>query len=353
MQGTVLASQLFPAAAQQWLDERRKISEKTRGFYSDYILTLSGFFGGMRLDEIHVGHVATYQKQRQGVIRLSPRHRAGKRSPEKQESDGASRINHEISCLGQILHRAGLWTEIKKFYEPLPLPRESVGMALSDEEKEHLFEVGMRKTRWHLAAYCSLLSRNTSAGTGEIRHLRLGEIDVDGDVPSIYVSERGAKNEFRQRRIPLNSDAERAVRWLLARAHRLGCREAHHYLLPHQPRQLGAEPDPLKPMGSWKKAHRQICKEAGKRYPNILRFRPNDDRHTAATDMLENPNISFTTIEHMMGHRINSKTKRKYDHLRNESLRFAAEALNRNIFSEKKLPQRILSPIAQAAASSD
>jgi hypothetical protein len=82
-------------------------------------------------------------------------------------------------------------------------------------------------------------------------------------------------------------------------------------------------------MGSWKRAHYAMCAAAARKFPRLAHFRPYDYRHTAATDMLENPGVSFTTIEHMMGHRLTSEVKRKYDHLRNTALRSAAEALDR------------------------
>lgn len=321
---------LFPAAAALWLASRIRIGPRMRKDYECYIATLSEWFGAMKLEDVHIGHVAAYQRDRQAQIRRTKQHKAAKRGvPEDRPSDGASAINHEISCLSQVLSRAGLWEPIKRFYEPLPTPKESPGIALLPEEEAHFFKVGMSRKRWHLAAACNLLSVNTTAGPSEIRHLRLRDLEIDGDHGSFLHIEEGVKNDFRKRPVPLNQDALWAARWLLDRAYDMGARDPDHYLLPHRACVRGAMPDPTRPMGSWKRAHYEICKEAGKQYPRLLRLRRYDFRHTACTGMLENPAISFTTIEHMMGHRMSSKTKRKYDHLRNEALMAAAQAMNR------------------------
>lgn len=345
MFGESFASQLFPEAAALWLRGRKQISDNTRTYYRQYIASLETFFAKMQLRDIHVGHLSTYQRTRQESIRASKRHLAGLKKlglpgDHHLESDGASLINHELSCLGQILHLAGLWDDVKKFYEPLPLPKESAAIALTYEEERHLFEVARGNKRWQVAYYCALLSRNTTAGPGEIRHLRIGDIELGGEHGSFVHIVEGVKNEFRKRPIPLNGDAERAIVWMLERAERLGAVQPHHYLLPHRAQHLGGVADPARPMGSWKRAHWAMCAEAAKKFPRIARMRLYDYRHTAATDLMEDPAISYTTIEHMMGHRISSQTKRKYDHLRNSALRLAADALNRRHTGAEGAPRR-------------
>jgi integrase len=112
-------------------------------------------------------------------------------------------------------------------------------VALTEEQTEKLFRVGFdkykncsknRKGHWEVALWASLLSVHTSAGPGEIRHLRLQDVDLNENAPKIYIN-RG-KNHFRLREIPLNSVALMAAKKLLQRAQRLGCCEPEHYLLP-------------------------------------------------------------------------------------------------------------------------
>ncbi len=287
MYGESFAARKFSEAAQLWLNERRNISPRSRADYAIYIAQLDKFFGHMSLREIHIGHVSTYQQMRQKEIRKSKRHKSCLGAETEQPWDGASAINHETSCLGQILRKGGLWEGIKKYYEPLPLPKESIAIALSVDEEKHLFAIARTKTKWMLAYCCWMISRNTTAGPGEIRHLRIGDIELDTAQGSFLHITEGVKNQFRKRPVPLNADARHAVEWLLDRAAKLGAT---------QPHLRGAPADPMRPMGSWKTAHWAIRKEAAKKFPRLARLRIYDFRHTAATDLLEDPSISFTTI---------------------------------------------------------
>jgi len=354
MHGSALAEFLFPQAAALWLRERHDIAPSTRKHYQDYIGWLGRFFRLLRLREITLGHIITYQISRREAIRGSRRHQAGRRGVEGQgerpESDGASRINHELSCLGQILQQAGLWEALRRFYRPLPLPRHGPGIALTPDEETHFFQVARSRPRWRVAFCCELLSRNTTAGPGEILHLRLMDVELDTAAGSFIHIEEGLKNEFRRRPVPLNADALKVVRWLLGRAHALGARDPEHYLLPHRARRRRQGADPARPMGSWKRAHESICRVAGKKFPRLARLRPYDFRHTAATDMLEDPAIAYATIEHMMGHRLSSNTKRKYDHLRNTALQVAADSLNRDHAGSLEEPERKRPQSAPGAA---
>jgi len=51
--------------------------------------------------------------------------------------------------------------------------------------------------------------------------------------------------------------------------------------------------------------------------------------------MLENPDIPYNAVEHYMGHEINSRTKRIYDHVRDVTLYAASEALSSGHCEEK------------------
>lgn len=321
LEGQKLSELLFPEAARMWLDGRRKINDGTRTSYLQYIKSLTTFFGQLRLRDIDIGHVAEYQKARQAEIRAHRKIAAD----QCRDTDGSSRINHELSALGQIMARAGLWTEIQKFYEPLPLPAEGPGIALTEEEEEHLFLVARSRPKWFVAYCCGLLSRSTAAGPKEIRYLRLRDIDLEGERMSV---EQGIKNKYRRRRLHLNEDAWWAVNALLERAQSLGAKDPDHFLLPHRAHRRGEAADPTRPMGSWKKAHYAMRREAGNKFPRLLHMRFYDYRHTAGTVMLENPNISYRTIETQMGHRLGSKVKECYAHIRDATLRAAAEALN-------------------------
>jgi integrase len=325
----------FPVAVRDYLELRRgKLGERSFRLYEKYAEALDDFFHEFTLEQIEIGHVVAYQRERQKQIRESKQHQYAKQklgAAADGATDGASIINHEISCvLRQVLRLAGLWTPIERFYEPLPLPRIGPGIALTADEESHLFAVAATRPRWMVALCCSLISRNTTAGPSEIRYLRMRNVDLDGR--RIYV-EQGTKNDFRMRALPLNDDALAAAMWLVDRYRRqildAGLIEhPDHFVIPHRAPKKGQTLDAFRPIGSWKKAFYALRAEAGKKFPRLLTVRRYDFRHTACTNLLEDSTVSYGTIEKLMGHRIGSKTKQKYDHIRDSTLRVAVDALS-------------------------
>jgi integrase len=154
---------------------------------------------------------------------------------------------------------------------------------------------------------------------------------MDVDLPRRLIRVRvNLKNWFRERDVPLNDDAAWAVGKLLERARELGASAPEHYLLLHRADKIGGKPDPTRPMYSWRKAWGSLRTEAAKKYPRLAHMRIYDLRHSAITRMLENPEISERVVEEMAGHRLGSKIKEKYSHIRMQARREAAAALNGN-----------------------
>jgi hypothetical protein len=325
-QGPAWAEWKFRDAFPAWLQERaRRLRSKTVRDYADYGTALGRFFGDIALKQIHVGHIVSYQRMRQNEVRSSVQHAALKRKTGggPSDSDGASKINHEISCvLRPMLQACGLWEAIQRHYRPLPLPKAHAGIAISEEEERHLFSTARARPRWLVAYCCALI-------------------------------DQGAKNLFRERPVPLNDDAMWALRALLERYHAL-CRRyrvqpsADHFLLPHRARTRAGCPLFDEPQESWKRAWRSLCRQAGVQFPRLTTLRYYDLRHTAATALLEDPSLSFSTIEAMMGHRLGSKTKRRYEHVRNAGLRAAAARLQSGYSAEP--PAKKTCPLPEGAA---
>jgi integrase len=311
----------FSHAARLWLAEHRSnISEPTHRSYQDHLRWLTRAFEDLPLAEIHIGHVEEYQKWRQ-----KPRY---DEKAKRTLRAGYSPINHEVNTLAQILDRAGLWTEIKKFYRPLHQPKTR-GCALEPEEQEALFCAASSNPRWRVAYLCSLITANTSAGPKEIRYLHLSDIDLnrrggDGEpLPTLTIRD-GLKNEHRDRTVYLVPTAVMAFKLLLTRARRLGCQDPEHFLLPHRAHRRGEPADPNRPMGSWKRAFRAMCAKAG-----LPHLRPYDLRHLIITKLMEDPNVSDQTVEEIVGHKPNSDMKKHYSHIRMHRKRqalLAAEA---------------------------
>ena len=170
-----------------------------------------------------------------------------------------------------------------------------------------------------MAYCCSLITANTTAGPGEIRKLKIEDIDLDAR--RFHIRE-GAKNNKRRRPIPLNDDAMWAMRELYHRALEKGSIYPHHYLLPHRAHVKGAGWDPLRPMGSWRTAWEALRTAAG-----MPKLRMYDLRHHAITRLLENPDISERTVIELAGH-VSNRMLDTYSHQRVEAKIKAVEALS-------------------------
>lgn len=292
----------FKEAAEAWLETRRPyISAGTIRDYTIYIRTLAKFFGEMRLNEISADQIRAYQRARMsGAIWSS--------------------INKETSVLQQMLKRIGRWPDIAFDFQPLPPPKNSdeIGRCIGDEEEARFFRIALGNPAWCVAAWSSLLSVNTTAGPGEILHLRLGDLDLTERM-TLRVAPIGAKTRgARVRVIPLNESALWAAKMLMARAkHECNSAAPEHFLIPFviSPNNF----NPTKPQGSYYKAFNAILDASG------LSFRPYDFRHTAITRLLEDPNVPLEVARAISGH-ISDKMIRHYFHGRLSAKRSAVVA---------------------------
>lgn len=289
----------FSHAAPLWLEDHREgIAQRTYNDYLYYIRTLERFFGELPLSYIHIGHINAYVLERSS--------RASEAS-----------INHEVNTLKQILELAGLWTEIAKFYRPLRLPKSDVGQAMEPADEQRLFESAAGNARWRIAYWCSILTATTTAAPCEISHLHVNDIEIGERPGAPYGTLRirdGLKNGHRERIVPLNESSRWAATQMLKRYYKLCSKYSveacpDHYLLPGRTRTSCY--DFSKPIGSWKKAWRQLRAEAG--MPTLRMY---DLRHHAITKLMEDPEISEQTVEEMAGHALSSRMKKRYSHIR-------------------------------------
>lgn len=308
MRAVAFGSLSFTEACEYWLNGRRSISPNTKLDYENCIKPLKRFFGELPLDQIHIGHLQSYQDERGAQV-------------------GPIRLNRELGVvLAGVLDRAGLWEPIKRFYEPLPLSKKKRGIAMEPEEEQHLWRIAAANSRWSVIYYCALLARNTCMGTNELRTLTLSRID-QREYKWVRIEEF-VKNDYRERTLECNSDATWALQKLSERAASLGAHLPEHYLLPHRAETGRRGADPTRPQASFQWAWRRLRAEAAKKYPRLAKLRFYDNRHTGCTSLMGNPNVPYNSIEHYMGHRINSQTKRIYDHMRDATLKIAAQALS-------------------------
>lgn len=304
MASTYLASLPFTQAANLWLDSRRNIHKNTRVNYQSFINCLDVFFGKLILKEIEIGHIHTYQTQR-----------LGGHIPGYGKAQNYC-VNREIGTLQQIMVRAGEWARIKDWYEPLARVYSRRGRALSAGDKIHLFHVLSSRDRWMVAHCCALLTVNTTAGGGEIKHLQLQ--DLGSDLRSIYIRD-GVKNTYRVRKLPLNDDAFWALSKLWARVINLGASLPHHYLIP---KRVKGGFDLNSHAGDWRGAWESGCAAAG-----FKGLRYYDLRHTAITDLLENPHIPERAVIDLAGH-VSNHMLDTYSHTRQHSLHDAVARID-------------------------
>lgn len=306
----------FIDAAPKWLTSRKhKLKEGSIEDYEKNILRLNAFFGSMPLNAIGNLNIAAYQNDRlAGVMPFT-------------RKAGPSRINHETMTLGQIMDRAGLWKKIAECFEPLPIPRKKKGKALTDEEEAYMFEIAESRPKCRIGCCVWTITANTTAHWSEVTNLRLQNLCLEPSpmMPLGYIHiEEGIKNDYRERIIPLNPSARRAVDFLLARAKKFGATKPEHYLIPDR---FG---NPNKPMSTCKKAWYSVRAKLVERFPHLAKLRQYDLRHHAMTKLLESPEISESTAEEIAGH-IPGDMKKLYSHPRMKAKAAAVMVLQRKM----------------------
>lgn len=312
---------LFGEAFQVWISQRTILTtgersevaflaQKTERDYRVCAKALGRFFAAFRLDKIRPTHLLEYQRLRatnppsnNGKWRL-PSDGARREWETRDEAEawlrdsgkqyeiaqtmwaaqaGANCIRKELALLVRILRAAKLWGEIDDEQFVRVRPKESdITRAMTTAEQQRFLKVAGGRPEWRLIYQYAIVALQTTAGTNELRALRLGDVQL-GDRPIIHVPRQGAKNKHRMRTIPLPSpEAVWAMDGLLARARELGAWRPSDYVFPFQPSRTHY--DPTRPMSEsgLKKPWDAVRKAAG--LPNLRIY---DLRHTGITRMAE------------------------------------------------------------------
>ena len=296
-----LAKLPFPEAAMRWLETRRThLAPRTLVDYEWHIGILCHFFGKRCLARLaDPDLIRAYQQER-------------------SKTCGPSIVNRECSLIQQMLKHICKWNEVAPFYEPIPMPRESPGRAMTPEEERKLFEIGALNPNWAVAYWATLLAANTAAGPAEICGLRLGDVFTeDLTTARIHIHEQ-VKNEHRVREVPLNNEALVSARALreLARSH--GAVEPEHFLIPYRTKRNAYDPGRH---GFWPRTtFREMCAAAG------IRIRPYDLRHYALTRLAEKQPEQL--VLKIAGHVSPKMLRRIYAHVRLPALRAAVQSIS-------------------------
>jgi integrase len=233
----------------------------------------------------------------------------------------------EVGVLRRILKRAKRWHAIADDIKPLKEPR-SIGRALTPVQKLKLLEMASEQPEWETAYWAAILALNTTMRGCEIKGLRWEDVNFSERTLTI----RKSKTEAGERIIPLTQEALSVLSGIHKRARLFGPIEPQHYVFAgfktvarfdgNQIVELRiTQFDPTRPIGSWRRAWRNLTKKAG--LPG-LRF--HDLRHHAITELAES-GASDQTIMAIAGH-VSRRMLDRYSHIRMEAKRAALEALS-------------------------
>lgn len=156
------SSLTFERAAEAWLNSRtmspgsraRYISPRTLLDLQQYIRALNRKFGRVPLNQIQIGLVREYQRER-------------------AETCGPNKINQELGTLLRIMRRARAWTaDLQECYEPLLREEPDIPHAMTPEEQKRFLEVASSRDEWAFVYHFALLALATSASNCEMRGVR-------------------------------------------------------------------------------------------------------------------------------------------------------------------------------------
>ena len=266
-------------------------------------------------------------------------------------------INKEIMAWSMILRKAKLWRRISEDYKPLRTKVSDIGRALTRKQLRELAEVAATDKAWEAAFYGSVLAANTGLRGGEIKKLRIGEIDLEHR--RLRIRRADTKTDAGARFIELNGDATEAAARLIFRASQLKppAKEPEHYLMPkhlsrimHGPNKGQRGYDPNQHQQYWDTAWHSLTTAV--RCPKCQKLQSPADkcineecdgvmkglkspteglnfhslRHTFISHMVE-LGVPIGVIQTFLGH-MSARMVRHYTHISSGAARKAVELLN-------------------------
>lgn len=310
---TMLLTRLSPTlpfreAAKLWLESRtihdasgavsaRYVKPNTERSYRQYIGSLNLFFGDIPLNKIHIGHMSEYQQARvNGDPPFIRKIRPNKNVVPGPCPASGRKTNQELTLLRKLLIRAGCWSEdTQEFYQPLFVPYSNISPALTKEQRQHWLDVSSLRPEWAIVNWYSHVAFGTSMGAIEMRHLRLGDVNLNHG--TVSVAGQGAKRKSRVRSIPITSaEVAWALEQLIERAKDLGATSPMHFIFPFRKNPFPF--DPTRPMSQSgiRKQWNEVRKVAG-----LLQFSQNHTRHTALTHWAED-GVRLEEMRRLAGH---------------------------------------------------
>jgi integrase len=238
---------------------------------------------------------------------------------ERLKTVKAATVNRELDIVRGILKHAKMWAPMADRVKRLR-PGESPGRAFTEEEKIRIEKTAPTRPQWRTARIAYILAINTSMRPCEMKGLRWSDFDQK----QRFIAIRQSKTDAGLRTIPLNDHAFAAMRELQA-----GARLEYGDIL-RADWFCFAGKTPTTPITTWRRAWRSMLKAAHVGYSRFY-----DTRHTAVTDLLQNPAASEQTVKAIVGH-VSVKMLERYSHTRMEEKRRLLE----------NLPQRSLPTVS-------
>ena len=272
------------------------------------------FFGSrFPTNAIGLHHIRDYQRERREQI-----------SPTMKQPVTARTVNYEMHLLRSAMTFAGCWMpELEVGYQPLREIKRRAGKVATKDQLVTIITEAMANEYWQLAVYCAALAAGTGCRGGEIRHLQLRDIDLDGG--KIRIVREIAKNR-KERQPRLMALADWGMRQLLLRAQALGATEPQHYLLPlsltrsRSAKDKNQKFDVNRPMTGWVKSWRKLTQKC-----NMDGFRFHDLRHTFRTLGAE-AGVPLEVMMAQLGH-MDRETSLEYVHIQQQALERAKQLI--------------------------
>jgi integrase len=313
---TDFANLAFNTAADKWIEsrkgERDPVTRQPRVQLATWrvdkyrLEKLKDFFADKKLIHISARDVAAYQTTR-------------------LEKVTATTINSEVKLLRLMLRKAGSWKRIANDFKPLPEAPSQVGQPFTEKEEEKLVTLALNDPGVSVAALAALVCINTGLRGGELKKLRLGDVDL---IEKALVVRRAiTKTNAGKRVIPLNELAEWALAKLVERATALRATESEHYLFPFciarrtKDEKTYVGYDVTRHQTSFRTGWRLLLKRAG-----LTHTRFHNTRHSFVSKLGEK-GIADHVIMGLAGHSAR-KMLDHYSKARLEAKRNAVAALN-------------------------
>jgi integrase len=246
------------------------------------------------------------------------------------ETVGPKTINNEILVLTAVLKSARLWAALKDTYELLSVPKLGPGQALTPEQTAKLIETAKTNDRWFVALCATVLAYATGCRSGEIKKIRIGDLNLKTDRPYIRLQAENTKSR-REREPALNDLGLWAVQQLLQRARLLGAVDPSHYLLPADLSKHTKKADPLCGRSGFDPSHHQTTWNSAwenlKKAAGLAGLRFHDLRHTHITHAVES-GVPIEVVMAQVGH-VTAEMTRYYTHLSSDAKHAAVSAVQK------------------------